>query len=178
MGNIDWDVEKVLLVVMALLILGGVGFIFFKQSEIDDMVAAMPTAEEQLARIGMRYREIDQLERDMKNDEIAKGARPVEYFGAMMKGSGIGQVFSIESPRDGSANNYDGYSDSDWELRVKSGKRSFSRQEVATFLIYIESKTNRMKVSRLRLSKDMSKGAAQDDWEPMITVTNREPVIN
>ena len=130
MGKIDWDVEKVLLLVMAALILAGVGFIFVKRAEIEEMTLAMPTAEDQLARIGKRYQEIDLLEREFLADEMAKGARPIDYLYTQMTDSGIGKrAFSIESPS--SSNPYDGYEDSDYELRVKQGEKAFERQAIA-----------------------------------------------
>ncbi|RKY16615.1 MAG: hypothetical protein DRQ55_17660 [Planctomycetota bacterium] len=174
MGKIDWDVEKALLAVMAVLILAGVGFIFVKRSEIDAMVMAMPAAENQLAHIGMRYQEINILEHLHDDDDLAKGDRPFAYLSNQITASLIGdRTFTIVPPS--TVSNEDGYSDSDWELRVKQGQKSFERQSIAALLLHIEIKTNRMKVTRIRLQMDMSKAARPDTWEPMITVTNRVP---
>lgn len=175
MSKVDWDVEKVLLVVMGLLVLGGMGFIFVKKSEIKSLTSALPTAESQLARIGKRYQEIALLERERDRDEMAKGARPIDYLYTQMTQSGIGKrAFSIESPS--STKPFDGYVDSDWELKVKQGEKEFSREAIGKLLLYIEANTNRMRVSRIRLTMAMGRDAQPDHWEPIITVTDRMPV--
>lgn len=172
MAKIEWDVEKGLLVVMTVLILAGVGFIVVKRSEISELTTALPTAENQLARIGKRYQEVALLEREVKADDMAQGARPIDYLYTQMTNSGIGKrAFTIEAPSN--ADKYTGYTDADWELRVKQGEKAFGRKAIATLLLYIEGNTNRMKVTRLRLTKDMSKGAEEDSWEPIITITDR-----
>lgn len=175
MARIEWDQEKVLLVVMAALIVALGGFIAWKEREIAQLVKAMPGAENQLAGIGKRYTEIGLLEREREKDELAKGVTPIDYLYTQMTQSGIGRrAFSIESPSN--PDKQEGYKDSDWELRVKQGEKAFSREAIAKLLLYIEASTSRMKVTKLRLSMDMSKGAQPDHWEPLVTITDREPV--
>jgi len=176
MGNIEWDVEKGLLVVMLLLILGGAGFIVMQESRIDELTRGLPRAEDQLAHIGKRYSETTLLEREVDKDRMAQGTRPIEYLYTQMTASGIGKrSFSIESPKNYSP--YVGYNDGDYELRATQGQRTFPREAIAKLMLFIEGETSRMRVTRILLQADRGKRAQPDHWEPRITITDREPTL-
>ena len=170
--KIDWDFEKGLLAFMALLIVGGVGVIFWQRGIADELSSSQRTAEGQLALIGSTTREIHELRNAILEDEVAGGMRPFDFLEKQMVESLIGKKFGISSPRvveppDG------GYVDKTYSLKPNQSKDEFDRRALAVFLIHIEAKTTLMKVTRLKLDVSTRRGATSDDWKPLIEVTER-----
>jgi len=174
--KIEWDVEKGLLAFMLVLILAVVGVIFWQHSQASELEAAMPMAEKQLAEIGLLYTKNHILQQEIERDEIAQGAQPFTYISEQARKSNIGaKAFSIDSPDN--SDNQGTYQDDDWELKPQGASKSFSREAIARFLLMVESYSNRMRVTRLRLTADQSKNARPDMWSPIITITDRKPII-
>lgn len=175
--NIEWDVEKGLLAFMVVLILGVVGVIFWQHGQASDLEAAMPMAERQLAEIGLLYTKNHILQQEIEKDDIAQGAQPFTYISEQARKSNIGaKAFSIDSPDNPEKGEGGTYEDADWELKPQGASKSFSREAIARFLLMVESYSNRMRVTRLRLTADQSKNARPDMWSPIITITDRKPL--
>jgi hypothetical protein len=173
--KIEWDFEKGLLAFMALLILGGVGVIFWQRGIAEDLSKKLPTAESQLAFIGKTANEIHALRLAIRDDEMAGGMQPFDYLEAQQVASKIGKKFRI-SP--GTEEDHGSYTDQLWELTPTQTIMDFDRQELGTFLIHIEAKTTLMKVTRIKLDLSNRRGATSDDWKPKIQVTERRAAIN
>ena len=172
--KIDWDVEKGLLAFMVVLILGVAGVVVWQRGVAAELEAAMPSAERQLAEIGMLYTKNYMLQREKDSDDIAQGAQPFRYIADQARASNIGEkAFAIDSPDN--PQDYVTYVDEDWELKPQGARKSFSRQALAIFLLRIETYANRMRVTRLRLTADTGKNAPEDHWSPIITITDRKP---
>jgi hypothetical protein len=168
--KIEWDFEKGLLAFMALLILAGVGVIFWQRSIAKELEARQPVAESQLARIGETAQEIQVL-RIAINDDEAIEMRPFDYLEDRMVESRIGKNFST-SPGSGAVDP-NGFTDTVWVLKPKKTGLDFDRRALAVFMIHIEAKTTIMKVTRLKLDASTRRGAGPDDWKPLIEVTER-----
>ena len=175
--KIQWDIEKGLLAFMVVLILGVVGVIFWKHSQASELEAAMPMAERQLAEIGLLYTKNHILQQEIEKDDIAQGAQPFTYISEQARKSNIGaKAFSIDSPDN--PDQQDSYEDADWDLKPQGATKSFSREAIARFLLMVESYSNRMRVTRLRLTADQGKNARPDMWSPIITITDRKPIVS
>lgn len=168
--KIEWDFEKGLLAFMALLILGGVGVIFWQRGVAEDLTQKLPIAESQLAFIGKTANEIHALRLAIRDDEMAGGMEPFNYLESQEVKSKIGKKFRI-SP--GSKEDFGSHWDQVWELKPTQTNLDFDRQALGTFLIHIEAKTTLMKVTRIKLDLSNRRGASTDDWKPLIEVTER-----
>jgi hypothetical protein len=174
--KIVWDIEKVLLSFMLVITLGMVGVIFWQKSVHAELVRRMPIAEQQLADVGKRYQQNHILTLELNNDSVAMGTRPIKYLSTQMTKSNIGKgSFKIGSSK--SPTQKDGYEDEDMELKPAPGIKSFSREAIARFLLFVEANTNRMKITGLRLTMDQGRSVEDDYWQPIITVTDRRPTI-
>lgn len=170
--NVQWDLEKVVLVVVAAGIVGGLGFMFYERSVTRGLLDKQHTAEEQLARVGERAQQIHALKDEIRRDPVAKGTRAFEYLENQMVESRIGKKFAIDGTR--SPKVYQGYSDTVYGLTPEDSRETFSRSAIGTFLLYIEANTNRMKITRIRLEAADKKGGVIDSWKPTLEVTDRQ----
>lgn len=170
--NIVWDFEKALLAFMLAITLAMGGVIYSYRTTYSELIGRMPVAERQLAAVGKRFKENYILSQELSNDSVAMGARPVSYLSTQMTKSNIGKgSFKIGSSK--KAIRKEGYEDEDLELKPAAGIKSFSREALARFLLFVEANTNRMKVTQLRLTLDSSRSAEEDYWQPIIIVTDR-----
>lgn len=175
--SIQWDVEKGLLAFMLMLILGMVGVIFWQNSIHDELMGRMPAAERQLAEVGLKYRENHNLSMDLAKDSVAKGTNPNTYLFAQMTKSGIGKnSFKMDKPKN--AAKHGGYEDEEFELKPAVGVKSFSREAIARFLLFVEKDTTRMRVTKLKLTMDQGNSTPDDYWQPVITVTDRRATLS
>jgi len=175
--NIVWDFEKALLAFMLVITLAMGGVIYFYRTTYTELVARMPVAERQLAEVGKRYKENYILSQELSNDSVAMGTRPVSYLTTQMTKSNIGKSSFRISPSK-KATRKEGYEDEDLELKPASGIKSFSREAIARFLLFVEANTNRMKVTQLRLTMDSNRSAEDDYWQPIIIVTDRRATFS
>jgi len=165
-----WDFERGMLAFMALLILGGLGFVYWMDGRADELSSRLPTAENQLSEIGAFTDEVYMLEAEKRRDgAVEKGA--YAYLEEMMVKSRIGKNFHIPTP---SKREHEGYKDTLYALSPRQGE-DFSRYYIGQFMLYVEGNTNRMKVTRLKLNKSSRKGAGEDDWRCDFTITDRTP---
>lgn len=171
--KIQWDFEKGLLAVMVLLILTGLGFTWFWNTDLKDLERRMPAAERQLADIGRWTFEIDELDRVIAEEPFAQGTTGFEYLETQMVESRIGKKFRIDVS---AGDTTPVYRDQIYSLRPKENRDHFTRQQIAYFLIHIEHKTRRMTVTKLRLDLAAGRGSTPDDWKPIIEVTDRSAV--
>ena len=167
------DLEKIVLGFMGVLIVAGVGVTIWQRGEAESLTKAMPTSERQLVEIGRRFIELQTLKQEFDRDVILKGElRPLPYFEAQMRKNGIKAGDLTIAP--GNTEQLSGYQDTIWELRSTNRNRNFGRQEIASFLLFVENEANTLKVSRLTLEHSSSRDAGPDDWTPRIWVTERK----
>ncbi|GJM21938.1 MAG: hypothetical protein DHS20C15_18530 [Planctomycetota bacterium] len=171
--KIQWDFEKVLLAVMGLLILTGLGFTWFWNSDLKELERRMPAAERQLADIGRWTFEIDELDRVIADEPFAQGTTGFEYLERQMVQSHIGKKFRMDVSN---GDTTPVYRDQVYSLRPKENRDAFTRQQIAHFLIFIELNTRRMTVTKLRLDLAAGRGSGPDDWKPIVEVTDRSAV--
>jgi hypothetical protein len=176
-----WDVERGVLVAMLLLIVGGLGFIWYQRSEAETLQRSLGNAERQLSQIGGLAEEILTLQDEMAADILARGqVNAYEYIERQMVESRIGKTsFQIGAPRS-DRHDADGYEDTTFLLTpaqaaAVQGRGDFTRAEIANFLLYIEGNTTRMKVTGIRLDRSTRAGAGEDAWQPRLTITDRHP---
>jgi hypothetical protein len=175
------DVERVVLVVMLLLILGGVGFIMYQRSVADELRGALATAERDLSRIGVLTDEVLMLQEELSEDKVASGMAPYAYIEQQMVETRIGKTsFSIANPQE-DENRSEGYIDTKFTLTTApqlaaQGRDEFTREDLATFLLWIEGNTRRMKVTNIRLDRSTRSDAAADAWKPRFTIVERRPL--
>ncbi len=166
----NWDGERWFLFVVAVLIFCGLGGQLYLQSRVSTLEDGWATSAKNLAEIGALADEIYALKEDMRNDEALQvGA--YAYIGDMMVSSRIGKKFDVPKPQE-LKNQAEGYKDMRYSLRRTSGE-TFSRQQIANFMLYIEGNTMRMKVSKLTLNR--AKGGGED-WTVDFTFTERMPL--
>jgi hypothetical protein len=174
------DVERVVLGVMLLLILGGVGFIFYQRSAAEELQKGMSAAERNLSQIGVLTDEVLLLQEELADDRVASGMAPYAYIEQQMVETRIGKTsFSIAPPQE-DRNDSKGYIDTRFLLTAAAqlaaqGRDEFTREDLATFLLFIEGKTTRMKVTSIKLDRSTRSGAGTDAWKPRFTITDRRP---
>lgn len=170
-----WDFERGVLAFMAVLVLAGVGFIFWQQSEASTLQKKLSGAESELTQIGQIADQVLVLQKEIAEDVVASGkVGPFQYIEQQMVNSKIGKKFNNQTPIT-DAHPSDGYQDTKFTLQVAQQDFEFDRQEIAHFLLYLEGNTTRMKVTHLTLDLSTKKGS-QDSWKPRITITDRQPV--
>lgn len=171
-----WDLEKILLAFLGALILAGLGVGFWQRSEAARLEQGLPTAERQLASIGRKFNEIELLKRDLLEDQVAGGTlRPAPYFENQMRQNRMSPSDFRIDPRPSQP--YSGYKDTVWEFKPQDTNRDFQRQELATFMLYVERDANTIKVSRIVLEKSRRRGSGDDDWTARLEFTHREADI-
>ena len=169
----DWDFERWVLALMTLLIVCGLGFIFWQHSERDALRASLAASEKQMRDLGTLVGEIQELQLDMAADSIASGTGPYAYIDQQMTDSRIGKKFNILTPQEDRQKDF---VDMRYGLQPAMPDYDFSRNEIANFLLYIEGNTTRMKVTRVRLELSTRRGAGKDAWKPQFTFTDRAPL--
>jgi hypothetical protein len=173
---VKWDFERGVLAFMGVLILGGVGFIFWQQAEASELQKKLGTAEKQLAQIGEVGNQVRELQKEIAADTVASGTTgPFEYLEKQMVSSKIGKKFNLQTPIK-EPHPSEGYEDTKYTMQVAQQDFDFGRDEIANFLLYIEGNTTRMKVTHITLDVSQRKGADRDSWKPRLTVTDRQPV--
>ncbi len=168
-----WDFERVFLVFMGVLILGGLGGIAWMESRAGTLIENQTNAENALGDIGRLAEEVYDLQQE-KADDISLQEGAYGYFENMEIKSRIGSnSFRISE----SGNEYasDGYEESVFNLKPERNK-VFTREQVAKFLLNVERYTTRMRVTRLRMSVGNNTGSGDQVWQPDIYVTERRPL--
>ena len=175
-----WDVERAVLAGMLLLILVGLGFIWYERGVASELADGMSAAERQLAQIGAFTEEVRGLEDEMNRDAVASGRLdPYAYIERQMVQVRIGKnSFNIASPHEDRHEN-EGYVDRSFPLtQATQGRESFTREEIGMFLLYIEGNTTRMKCTRIKLDRYAKAQAEQDAWKVGLTITDRQSITN
>ena len=183
----SWDFERIVLLLLAVLILVGIGYTLYLNSQEETLQRQLPEAERKLKELGDLEKEIQDLKKEIKLDNIASGqVGPYQYIEQQAVESRIGKTrFNIAPPTE-DKHESDGYTDMRYVLTPASsgaaqGRNDFTRQEVATFLLYIEGNTTRMKVTRIRLDLAAKQAAGQklgdETWKPTITITDRLTIV-
>jgi len=173
----SWDFERWVLLVIGLVILANVVYIFVQDAQAQELRRRLPTAEEQLAEIGVMAEEIDALDTERNADAFLNAGKKFYEFvntqenrASLRKGTfDIGSADEIDQPSEG-------YTDTHYPLtpsRASAG--AFSRVDLANFLILVEASTARMKVTNLRLTQTKRDGRITDLWRPEIRITDRAP---
>ena len=171
-----WDFERGVLAFMGVLILGGVGFIFWQDAEASALQKKLGNAEKQLAQIGEVGQQVQLLQKDIANDMVASGTTgPFEYLEKQMVSSKIGKKFNNQTPVV-EQHPAEGYVDTKYTMQVAQQDFDFGRDQIANFLLYIEGNTTRMKVTHITLDVSQRKGADRDLWKPRLTITDRQPI--
>ncbi len=171
-----WDFERGVLAFMGVLILGGVGFIFWQDAEASSLQKKLGNAEKQLAQIGEVGQQVQLLQKDIAGDMVASGQTgPFEYLEKQMVSSKIGKKFNNQTPVV-EAHPNEGYVDTRYTMQVAQQDFDFGRDQIANFLLYIEGNTTRMKVPHITLDVSQRKGADRDSWKPRLTITDRQPI--
>jgi hypothetical protein len=166
-----WTFERGVLVVASVLIAGCVGFTVWQKSVAADLEAGLRQAEADLVEIGRKAQETQYLRGELARDGLSDD-KPYAYIERQMVDSRIGKKFNISST--------DGESGEGWEtvhynLAPSLSDWDFNRREIATFLLYLQGRTTRMKVTRIRLDLSTRRGAGSDDWKTVLTVSDRKP---
>lgn len=174
-----WDVERAVLAGMLLLILVGLGFIWFERGEAQELSSGMSAAERQLAQIGVLYEEVRGLQDEMTKDSVASGKLDsYAYIERQLVETRVGKTsFNIAPPKD-DRHEAEGFEDKIFQLSpAQQGRESFTREEIGMFLLYVEGNTTRMKATRIRLDRSPKASLEDDAWKANLTITDRRPII-
>ena len=172
----NWDFERGVLAVMLVLILAGVGFIFWQSSVATALQSRLGAAEARLTKIGELAQQVLDLQAEKADDVVASGkVGPFAYLDQQMTASRIGKKFNTQPPQT-DTHPGQGYQDDNYTLIVAQADYDFDRRTVANFLLYLEGNTTRMKVTQLTLDLSSRRGADRDSWKPRIRVTDRHPL--
>ena len=172
-----WDVERSVLAGMLVLIVLGLGFIWYEQGRAQDLSSGMSAAERQLAQIGSLTDEVRSLQDEMAKDQVASGKlNAYAYIEQQLVAVRVGKnSFSIATPHSDRRES-EGYEDTSYPLTQAPGRDSFTREELGHFLLYIEGNTTRMKATRIKLDRSTKAAADQDAWKAGLTITDRRPI--
>jgi len=172
----NWDFERGVLAFMALLIVAGIGFIFWQDAAAGELQQKLGTAESQLSQIGQLADQVLTLQADMAKDSVASNKiGPDAYIERQMIDSKIGKKFNRQAPVTEPHPN-DGYEDVKYAYVPAQKDFIFDRHQIATWMLYIEGNTTRMKVTHITLDLAQGKNADGDTWTPRVTITDRHPV--
>jgi len=172
----QWDFERGVLAFMVVLILAGVGFIFWQEAAASELQKRLGPAEAQLTQIGELAQEVLDLQEEMGDDAVASGKLgPFAYFDQQMTASQIGKKFNIQQPTT-EGREEQGYADDHYMLTVAQNDYDFDRRRIGRFLLHLEGNTTRMKVTQVTLDLSTRRGADKDSWKPRIRVTDRRPL--
>lgn len=172
----NWDFERSVLAVMVVLILTGVGFIFWQRSVAESLSSRLGAAEAKLTRIGERAQQVLDLQAEKADDIVASGkVGPFAYIEQQMTASRIGKKFNTQPPQP-ETHAAQGYQDDSYALVVAQADYDFDRRTIANFLLYLEGNTTRMKVTQITLDLSQRRGADKDTWKPRLRVTDRHPL--
>lgn len=175
----SWDFERWVLFVIGTVVLANVGFMLWYDRKAQDLRQRLPTAEEQLAEIGVMAEEIHALNTEKSADAFLNAGKKFYEFvntqetrASLRKGT-----FDIQSA-DTQRFEADGYVDTNYPLTPsRSAATAFSRVDIANFLILVEAGTARMKVTNLRLTQTKKDGKLTDLWRPEVRITDRAPFV-
>ena len=171
----SWDFERGVLAFMLLLILAGVGFIVWQDTQADALQRKLGTAESQLKQIGELASQVFDLQADLAKDDVANNkVGPYAYIEQQEVDSRIGKRFNNQQPV--TTPHPEGYEDIAYTLNVAQQDFDFSREAIAKFLLYVEGNTTRMKVTHITLDRSQRRGADADSWKPRFTITDRHPI--
>ena len=168
-----WDFERGFLAFMAVLILAGLGGIAWMESQASKLIDNKGRAELALSDVGRLTQDVYELQQELDDDRsIQEGA--YSYFENMQITSRIGgNSFVITESGDEYAS--EGYAESVYNLRPR-GNKTFTREQVAKFLLNVERYTARMRVTRLRMTMSSRGGTGDQIWQPDVYVTERRPL--
>jgi len=171
----NWDFERGVLAFMLVLILSGVVFIVWQDTEADALQKRLGTAESQLKQIGELASQVFDLQADLAKDDVAnEKVGPYAYIEQQEVDSRIGKRFNNQTPV--TTPHAEGYEDVAYTLNVAQQDFDFTRREIAQFLLYVEGNTTRMKVTHITLDLSQRRGADKDAWRPRFTITDRHPI--
>jgi hypothetical protein len=173
-----WDVERLVLAGMLVLILVGLGFIWYERGVAADLANGMSAAERQLTQIGALTDEVQSLQDEMNRDAVASGKLdPYAYIERQLVAVRIGKnSFNIAPPHEDRHEN-EGYSDMSYPLtQANQARESFTREEIGMFLLYLEGNTTRMKATRIKLDRYTKAQPEQDAWKVGLTITDRQSI--
>lgn len=170
----QWTFERVVLLMTALLIVVCLGATFWLGMTADDLENSMRESQTMLATMGLTAQETFNLQDELRKDGVASGEGAYAYIDAQLRDSRIGKKFNYATP---TTEHYDDYEDTRYTLTPSLAEYDFTREQIGKFLLYVELRTARMKVTRIRLDMSNRRGATSDDWKPTFVITDRRPVI-
>jgi hypothetical protein len=171
--SINWNFERGVLAGTAVLVVACLGFTIWMSMKADDLEGRMNRSQSSLAEMGLTATETFSLMDELLKDGVASGEGPYAYLEKQQVESRIGRKFNTGTQR---GDRQEGYHDDYYTLTAAQSEYDFTRQQIATFLLYIEANTARMKVTRIRLDQSNRRDATSDDWKATFTITDRQPV--
>jgi hypothetical protein len=122
--------------------------------------------------------EVGTLQDEIAKDDVARGVDPYAYIEKQLTAVRLGKAsFSYATPKV-DRHQQEGFEDTAYQLTQAASRDSFTREEIGTFLLWIEGNTTRMKVTRIKLDRPSSNKVApdQDAWKAALTITDRRPI--
>jgi hypothetical protein len=168
----EWDVAKFVLMTSLLLCLVGMGMYMYQTYDLNNMRKDKPACQRLLTEVGRLSAEVELRKNELMNDK-RQGERLNRYIEKQARQAGINysRYLTLKS-RGENKNNPQGYVDNPVELKP-SGKKKFSRRQLASFIFNIENFTNRLKVTELYLDKPT---LDREQWDMYMIITERAPL--
>lgn len=177
-------VDPVKAMIWSLLLLSGAGVAshLYLEKRIDQSQKDVKRALQTLAEISQAKEDIDVLSREMESDiYITNRAqnRLNSFFAEVARQAKMARGPSVQKPRDDTPRRAQGYRDESYELyweKTREGPITFTREQAAAFMWWLEDRTSLLKVTDISLeTKPTQDGEWTDLWELRLWVTERRP---
>lgn len=172
--SIQWNFERGVLAGTAVLVVACLGLTVWLRMDAADLEDRLRGSQGMLAEMGLTAQETFNLKDELLKDGVASGEGPYAYLEKQQIESRIGRKFNTTTQQ---GDQQEGYQDDYYTLTAAQSEYDFTRRQIATFLLYIEANTARMKVTRIRLDQSNRRDATSDDWKATFTITDRQPII-
>ena len=179
------DLSKAFIWTSLVLSAAGVGSHFYMKSRLEEAGKNRIQALARLKQISTANQDIDGLLMEKEKDDYnSKGTeRYNEYFANMAAKAFLSPAPSVSKPQEDRENERNGYTDKSYELkwnfRRDSNTKGFDRENIASFLWWIENRTKLLKISEIVLENgDPNAPVPVDIWRPKVWVTERRPVAS
>lgn len=176
------DFAKLTIWICLLLSAVGVGTHYYLKGRIDGWENNRKTALQTLRAVTQIRKDIDVLHEEMEKDQYREGGRNLATYVEKIarNDARLGKIPKFSQPKEMNPPNAAGYTDTEYELSWPKQNRqetTFDRQRIASFLWWLEDRTDLLKVTKIQLKTGGEGGpeTRDDQWSLTCSVTERMP---
>lgn len=166
------DMVKIILIGTLVLCLAGVGFYLYQTHTLNKLNAAVPLCINKLRQVGQLSAEVDVRKNELVRDK-RQGEKLHSYVSKQAKSASIdyGRYLNMK-PMGENPDRSRGYKDLPYEIKP-SGKKKFTRRQIASFIFNLENFTHRLKVTEIYMNKPSEDC---EYWNMNMRLTERLPL--